>query len=556
MSMVADLPGSLAALETHWVSAIYENPLEACERIFGMRPLVERDLADKREQGTDGGALSYLEAPFLASFKTYPSMWRPFINAVMARATGKTETLVKLRIQFALTIYPLLIKYIYGLRGDFWQICDKPLVQIILVSRRVDNSIDILEKATGRLEAESFMRDLFVDSGHWTKKSRRTKVGAQIDIHPADDSLRGYHGARIPIGAGRHFVTPVMVIFEEAAFIKDLDYVIREIVLQYQGAEMMMTSSPYGKLGPIWQAWQGDFLVPFANYTASQLDNPMIPRAKVLARLKRLMEMGQQIVALQEILGKFASDSGLFIPNVVWLRASSNDLDLWTDADLKGMAAKILGRFTLGIDPNGGTSDERSHKVGMALTQHLPNGKHQLRWKIKDHLSVSQVVEKAKMLDSKVSLSRINTDCGYGAAYPVLLANAGIKAKVELIPNSAGRQSAYMTKLRDLMALGWYKFPYDVVLNEEQQSLTGALLGGGRGGLDMEFVTAGKNTRLPDLLAAMGLSVDQEVARTLFATGVSGLAFGRGEPAYAGAVTSSRLSGGLRPSMTSVGIRR
>jgi len=268
---LASAPSSLAAMETHWVKRLYEHPLEACEQFFGMRPLVEPDLATARAPGTDGGRASYLEAPFLASLKVYPSVWKPHINAVMARASGKTETLVKLRIQFALTILPLLIKYIYGLKGAFWGMSEKPLVQILLVSRRVDNSIDILEKATGRLEAESWLRDLFVDEGHWTKKSRRTKVGAQIDIHPCDDSLRGYHGARIPLGAGRDFVTPVLVIFEEATFIKNLDYALREIVLQYVGGEVMMTSSPYGKLGPVWDAWNGDLPVRFANFTASQL---------------------------------------------------------------------------------------------------------------------------------------------------------------------------------------------------------------------------------------------------------------------------------------------
>jgi hypothetical protein len=553
---IQDRPSTIASLETHWVRSIYEQPLEACERILGMRPLVERELTAARENGTDGGKLSYLEAPFLSGMKVYPSVWKPYINAVMARATGKTETLVKLRIQFSLTLLPILIKYLYGLKGAFWSICDKPLVQLILVSRRVDNSIDILEKATGKMMAESWMREMFVDEGHWTKKSRRTKVGAQIDIHPGDDSLRGYHGARISLGGGRYFITPVIVIFEEAAFIKNLDYVLKEIVLQYQGAEVLMTSSPYGKLGPIWDAWQGESSVKFENFGASQLQNPMLPRAKVLATLKRLIALGQQNVALQEILGLFASDSGLFIPNVVWLRAVNHDLDYWDLEEFKNSPGRILGRFTLGIDPNGGSSDERAHPVGMGLIQHHPNGKHQLRWRLKDHISIERVVEIAQILDNKVSLERINTDSGYGAAYPVLLGNAGVKAKVELIPNSASRQAAYMTKARDLMALGWMEMPYDPVLNSEQQSLTSALLGGDRDGLGLDLSTLGKSTRLPDCLNAIGLAVDQEVARSIHAPGTVGFSFGRREPEAVAAVMRSRTSHGVRPSMTSVGVRR
>jgi len=551
----AEAPKSLGEFDTHWVRSLYEHPLEACERIFGVRPLVERELAQARADGTANGQLSYLEAPFLAGLKCYPSTWRPHINAVMARATGKTETLVKLRTRFALTLLPLLLKYLYGLRGDFWALADKPLVQVLVISRRVDNSIDLLEKATGRLEAEPWMRELFVDADHWTKKSRRTKVGAQVDVHPCDDSLRGYHGARIPLGGGRYFVTPVLVIVEEAVFVKNLDYVLREIIFQYLGGEVLLTSSPYGKHGPVWQAWTHELPIRFANYTASQLMNPLIPRARILAMLRRLIELGQKNVANQEILGRFASDSGLYIPNVVWLRAVDHELDWWSLDMLKQLPGRILGRFTLGIDPNGGTADEDNHPVGLGLIQHHPKETHQVRWFAKAHLALSEVLDIVKLLDAKLSLERINVDAVHGAAYPLLCSTAGVRARVEVIPNSPQRQLSYMTKLRDLMALGWLHLPHDPVLHQEQQSLTRGLLEGDASGIE-QLSTIGKRTRLPDGLAALGLAVDQEAARSIAAPGVMGIAFGRHEPSIASAVamTAPRLA--VRPSLTSVGVRR
>ena len=440
--------------------------------------------------------------------------------AATGRGTGKTSTFQELNAADMACFMPYFLQAYHGE--------SKPIdVTIIFIANVKKGAMQRLENVKTLIQNNPYLNRHLVDQKQWTKNYIVLRNGARVLAESASDRVRGYHSLH-PKGR-------VIYLADEAAFwggsaCMDFQKFVEEIAEQSFGAVIGGFTTPYGKRGGAWWAWNNPM---WAKFTFPTRMNPRADNRKLAEKVKRLLAQGRQVIVDQEIRGLFVDDAGLFFTMEIWLKGINTALDwIFSNQDdyravLKEVTKmfedgiKRKGYFILGLDPNEGSKKAGADPFGISLTERVGRKYYNRFTATFNGRSHEEILKILKPLCWIYEPQKINFDGGggYHTGPMVMLKNLPGVKNIAAIPESNQSIVGYMSTLRALMASGRYEQPPSDSLRESQMAMTSI------GDIEsddyaesaavIKFQTRGKSSGIPCDLAAMGLTVSREnVART------------------------------------------
>ncbi len=286
-----------------------------------------------------------------------------------------------------------------------WRAFVKPNEDILILARNLRQAKIIFDHIYRYVSSNSFIAQ------HTTKKTIsevRFDNGSVIRCLPSGRAGEGIRG-----------FSATMVIFDEAAFIPEEVFVALNPSLAVRGAQVVYSSTPYGKRGFFYQAYEDQKSRIASNRTFSIYEIPsrMNPymKVEVLEMEKRLKTAAQYA---QEYEAQFVDEAGMFFPySLVYSCIADYDY---------AFPKKIEegDKFLLGVDVGYTGDDEtalcviRENKMGDRRVQYI---------EAISKTTIPQITGRVLDLFKAIPFSRIYIDkTGVGAgAYDLLKEGIG-----------------------------------------------------------------------------------------------------------------------------------
>jgi hypothetical protein len=454
---------------------------------------------------------------------TYLALWGELYGfpsgvreiAATGRGTGKTTIFQELNAADMAVFMPYFLQTFYGEK--------KPIdVTLIFVANVKKGARQRLENVKRKISGNAYLERHLVDYNAWTKEEVILRNGTMLRAESASDRVRGYHS--------KHQHGKVIYLCDEFAFwggsqCMDGQKFIEEIAEQSFGATIGCFTTPYGKRGGAWWAYNHPDWFKF-NFPTWQ--NPRADRRKLAAKVKRLLSLGRTIIVDQEIRGRFVDDVGLFFPIETWMKSINTGLEwLFTDQDnyvqvvkelseLAERRVKHRGHYLLGLDPNEGNKKAGADPFGISLVEKVGRkyfNRFTTSFNGRSHEEIMRVLKPLCAIYEPVKIN-IDGGGGYHTGPSVMLKGSPGVRNIEAIPESNQSIVGYMSALRGLMMMGKYEQPDSESLRESQMAMQSI---GDQETRDesettgtIKFQTRGKKSGIPCDLAAMGLAVARE----------------------------------------------
>jgi hypothetical protein len=495
------------------IRALWQDPITRTQLFFGKSPYYE--VSGKSYKPYQLG--SYLA--LWGELYGFPSDIREL--CVTGRGTGKTSVLQELNAADIAVFMPYFLQLYYSK--------PKPVdVTIIFVGSQKKYAIDRMDKVKTLIRNNSYLERHLVNEDVWRKDNvdlmNRCKLRAEV----ASDKARGYHSEDAE--------GVVLYLLEEFAFwggtgCMSGEKFIQEVADQSFGSRIGAFTTPYGKRGGAWWAWNHP---QWLKFNFPRWFNPRVDRRKLAAEIKRKIAMGRQIIVDQEIRGLFVDDVGLWFTMEIWLKSINNSLEWeFDDQDnyfsvlkqLERMAAegvKKRGYYLLGADPNKGVRSSHADPFGLCLLERVGKKYFNRFASAYNGRSQEEIAHLMKLICMIYDVRKINFDGGGGYHTGPMAMIKGAKGVQNMSDITAVNSEIvrYMSMLRAFMAQGKFEQPPSESLRDSQMAMTSiGDIDEDASGLDattaiIKFQSSnkpgGKRGGLPCDLAAMGLAVAKE----------------------------------------------
>lgn len=484
------------------ITKLWEHPLERINYFFGKTPYHKMD----RNQ----------IHPY--QLGTYLSLWGeiygcekyPRVIGASGRGTGKSTIFQELCPADMAAFMPYFLQTIY--------LDKKPIpITIVFVANVKKNSKERLQNVKQLIASHPILEKELVDYKQWTKDRVVLKNGTILQAEGASDRARGIHG--------RHKHSKVIYLLDEFAFwggsacMAGQEFV-EEIAEQSLGAVVGAFTTPYGKRGGAWWAWNHP---NWHKFTFPTWINPVFDKKRLALKVKNLLEMGRQVVVDQEIRGRFVDDAGLFFTIEIWSKSINHGLEWEFDKpdNFRSVLEQLMSRaemgerkkgyYLLGCDPNSGSKTAGMDPYGISLIEKIGKKYYSRLCVAYNGKSLEDIDKLLKLICLVYEPQRINFDGGGGYHSGPMAMLKGAKGVRNMVDIPESRQSivGYMSLLRSMMAMGLFEQPPSETLRESQMSMT-AIGDKEVEDTNIKFQTTGKQTGLPCDLAALGLAVAKE----------------------------------------------
>lgn len=498
------------------IELLWQDPVARTEGFFGKSPY---------HKITTRNVQAYQLGVYLSLWgELYGHREDPRVIAATGRGTGKTTVFQELNAADMACFMPYFLQVYYG--------TDKPVdVTIIFVANVKKGAKGRLEAVKQLITSNPFLERQLVDYKQWTKDYVILRNGASLHVEGASSRTRGYHSI--------HPKGKVIYLCDEFAFwggiqCMDGQAFVEEIAEQSFGAVIGCFTTPYGQRGGAWWAYNHPNWLGF-NFPTWM--NPRTDKKKLAAKVKRLLNMGRQIIVDQEIRGLFVIDVGLFFSMQIWMKSLNHSLE-WEFENqhdyrsvfrqlrtMNDQGIKKKSYYLFGHDPNMGTKKASSDPYGLCLIQKI-GGKYYNRFcTAYNGKSQEEIAEIERLICKIYQPVKNNYDGGGGYAtgsIAMVKGHDGV-SNIFQIPGSNPSIVGFMTTLRSLMEMGRFEQPPDENLRESQLAMKSI---GDVEEMDnileasIKFQTDKKQFGIPCDLAAMGLAIAREnVSRQEIAMG-------------------------------------
>jgi hypothetical protein len=491
------------------IQRFWQDPITRCNTFFGKHPFFNIG----RKKGVEAYQLG-----------VYLSMWGEVYNqppeariiVITGRGTGKTTIWQELNAADMACFMPFFLQIIYGEK--------KPIdVTIIFVANVKKGSRQRLEYTKNLIRSNPYLERHLVDYKQWTKEEVILKNGCMLRAEAASDRVRGYHA--------RHRHGKVIYLMDEFAFFGGIQCMdgqkfVEEVASQSFGANIGAFTTPYGKRGGAWWAWN------HPDWTAFQFPrwkNPRVNRKSLANEIKRMVDMGRQIVVDQEIRGLFVEDAGLFFTMDIWMKSINASLEwefgddqnnyhkvIQNLMDMENRGVKKFGYYLCGVDPNKGSKKAGADPYAITLIEKVGR-KYYNRFTGMFHGRSHDEMNRLERLICKIyNPHKWNYDGGGGyftGPMALLKGAEGARGLADISATNAGIVG-YMSLLRALMIAGRFEQPPSKELQESQMAMY--LIGDYEMPTDSETVmkfqtdSSRKKHGIPCDLSAMGLAIARE----------------------------------------------
>lgn len=486
------------------INKVWSNPADRTKHFFGYSPYFQQ---------SNGQIMPYQLGIYLKLWgELYGQRDDPRVIVTTGRGIGKTM-LQELFAADAACFMPYFLQAYYGEK--------KPIdVTIIFVSNVKRGSMQRLDNVKKMITSQPYLERHLVDyDSGWTKEQVNLKNNVILRAESASDRVRGFHS--------KHIHGKVIYLIDEFAFLGgstclDGQTFVEEVAEQSFGAMIGCFTTPYGKRGGAWWAWNHP---NWTKYNFPTWINPRTDKKKLALKVKRLLAQGRQVVVDQEIRGLFVDDVGLFFTMDVWQKSINTNLE-WLNEDPDNYSkivielhdmirrgVKIKGNFLLGLDPNGGGKSKDADPFGVCLVERIGNKYFNRFCTAINGKSHDEMMKVILPLCAIYRPYKINMDGGggYHSGPEVMMKGQTGVSRINIEKESRVNIVGYMSKLRSLMAMGRFEQPPSDTLRDSQMSCSLiADTEDSPSNFNMKFQTQGKQNGIPCDLAAMGLSVSRE----------------------------------------------